>query len=353
MKTIGLHDVQRQHVTALPRGLLLFVLFLGLGHGAILRAQDIHFSQYYQAPMALGPGNIGAFEGDQRVHGIFRQQWRSVTTPYRTFGLGGDARHVAGLEKLAVGGWLFNDRAGDSRLNQFHLGLGASWTERPGNGPHAITLGFQAGFTSLSLDQAGLTFDSQYNGFQYDPSLGSGETFDRQALVHGDLHAGLLYRYVPAPRRKFEAGLNLFNLTRPSIGFLFSPPVPLDMRGSLHATGQFPVAASLDLLPMARYMVQGPFTEVTVGANVRHILLERYGLLRAVQLGLHVRAADAGFVHAGLEYDDWTFGISYDLNTSDLVPASRHRGAIEFTAVRIFRRRPAVPVRFKACPDQI
>jgi hypothetical protein len=70
-----------------------------------------------------------------------------------------------------------------------------------------------------------------------------------------------------------------------------------------------------------------------------------------VQGGLFYRASDAGYVYAGLERDDWTFGVSYDINFSDLVPASRNRGGIEFTAVRVFRKRPAVPARFKACPD--
>ena len=73
----------------------------------------------------------------------------------------------------------------------------------------------------------------------------------------------------------------------------------------------------------------------------------------AVQFGAFHRAADAGNLYAGLEHDDWTFGISYDLNFSDLVPASNNRGAWEISAIYIIRKRPAVPVRFKACPDQL
>ena len=59
-------------------------------------AQDIHFSQFFHTPLASSPGNIGAFDGDYRVHGIFRQQWRAVTQPYRTFGLGYDAANAFG-----------------------------------------------------------------------------------------------------------------------------------------------------------------------------------------------------------------------------------------------------------------
>ncbi|HOY29740.1 MAG TPA: type IX secretion system membrane protein PorP/SprF, partial [Flavobacteriales bacterium] len=98
---------------------------------------------------------------------------------------------------------------------------------------------------------------------------------------------------------------------------------------------------------------QGEFQELAIGSNLRYILLQRFGLQRAVIFGAHYRAADAGYLHAGLEYDDWTFGLSYDINTSDLVPASRNRGAIELTAIRILKKRPAIPARFKACPAQI
>ena len=30
-------------------------------------AQDLHFTQFYNAPMKLNPGNTGAFKGDLRV----------------------------------------------------------------------------------------------------------------------------------------------------------------------------------------------------------------------------------------------------------------------------------------------
>src|SRR5262245_33392920 len=89
--------------------------------GALLaprvHAQDIHFSQFFNTPYATSPANIGLFDGQYRAGGVFRQQWRSVTRPYRTFGLGGDAANVAGVTGLGAGLWLYNDRAGDSRLN--------------------------------------------------------------------------------------------------------------------------------------------------------------------------------------------------------------------------------------------
>lgn len=326
-------------------------MLLGASAGV---AQDIHFSQFFNVPMGLNPGCIGQFDGDYRAHGVFRQQWRSVTVPYRTFGLGGDARDFKGVKGLGVGAWLYNDRAGDSRMNQFHLSLGGSWTKAvDADKRHFLSLGAQFGFTSLTIDRSALSYDQQFNGITYDPNLPNGETYDRSGLVHIDLHAGAVYRYVRAPRQWAQAGIGFFNLTAPNVGFLPGPSVALDRRFDLHALLSFRITDDIDVLPAMRWMAQGTFRELDLGANGRYILLERYGLKRALLAGLHLRARDAGFVFAGLERDDWTFGMSYDLNTSALVPASRHRGAIEFTAIRIWRKRPPVPVRFKACPEQL
>lgn len=331
------------------RHLLLPFMLLVLRTG---QAQDIHFSQFFQTPYALTPASIGQFDGQYRVGGVFRQQWRAVTKPYRTFGLGGDMANAFGVEGLGAGAWLYNDRAGDSRLNTFHFDVGASWTERFGEDrAHSLTGGLQLGITAISIDYSELSFDNQYNGFYYDPSLATGETFARDALAHADVHVGGLYRFRPGRRELVQVGLGLFNLTRPRIGFFGSEGEPLDLRTSLSVLTQFPVSDKVDVLPNLHYLAQGPHRELDLGGNVRYILTDRYGVLRAVQGGVYWRADDAGYIYAGLERDDWTFGVSYDVNLSDLVPASRNRGGIEFTAIRVFRQRPAVPARFKACPD--
>lgn len=329
---------------------VVFILFMLLAGAP--RAQDIHFSQFFNTPLATSPGSIGAFDGDYRVHGIYRQQWRAVTRPYRTFGLGGDAANFLGKQGLGVGAWLFNDRAGDSRMNTFHFGLGATWTLHLGSeGAHGITLGPQVGFTSVSIDQRDLSFDAQYNGYYYDPTLANGESFARDAILHADVRAGIVYRWTPAKRQLIQTGLGFFNLNRPRVGFFGGPGEPIDLRGTFHLITQFPVGARTDLLPMLQFMRQGPYTELDAGAALRFILVDRYGVLRAVRLGAYYRAADAGYVYAGIEYDDWSAGVSYDINVSALVPASRNRGAIEFTVARVFAKRPFLPARFKACPD--
>ena len=66
-------------------------------------AQDIHFSQFFNTPLAQNPANIGQFRGNYRMGAVYRQQWRSVTVPYSTFGMGGDAASFLGVDGLGLG----------------------------------------------------------------------------------------------------------------------------------------------------------------------------------------------------------------------------------------------------------
>lgn len=340
------------HLTTRPLRLLLTAALLWCSAASLL-SQDIHFSQFFRTPMATAPANIGQFDGAYRFSGVFRQQWRSVTKPYRTFGIGADGRNVKKVEGLGIGAWLLNDRAGDSRMNTFRLNVGGSYTRFvDAANVHAVTGGLQTGFTSISIDYTDLNFDAQYNGFYYDPSLANNETFARDGLTHFDLHAGLGYHYVPAKRKRLDAGLSFYNLTTPTIGFMGGPGSPLDVRIAFNAIGQLPVAEKVDVLPMLQWNGQGKFREFILGGSVRFIQTEVMGMRRAVHVGGYWRWADAGYLFAGVEYDDWDIGISYDINVSELVPASRNRGAIELTAVYIMGRSFTLP-RYKACPDQL
>jgi hypothetical protein len=63
--------------------LLIYIL---LQCGTINYAQDISFSQFYDQPLLRNPALAGIFTGDVRFTASYRNQWQSVTIPYRTFG---------------------------------------------------------------------------------------------------------------------------------------------------------------------------------------------------------------------------------------------------------------------------
>ena len=47
------------------------------------KAQDAHLSMYDAAPLFLNAGLTGVFDGNWRLHGQYRTQWKSVNyNPY-------------------------------------------------------------------------------------------------------------------------------------------------------------------------------------------------------------------------------------------------------------------------------
>src|SRR4028118_1746941 len=59
-------------------------------------AQDIHFSQFFEAPLLRNPSLAGIFTGDIRVQGVYRDQWNSFTNAYRSGSLNAEYKMPVG-----------------------------------------------------------------------------------------------------------------------------------------------------------------------------------------------------------------------------------------------------------------
>ncbi|MCI5056724.1 MAG: hypothetical protein MRY83_11490, partial [Flavobacteriales bacterium] len=66
-----------------------------------------------------------------------------------------------------------------------------------------------------------------------------------------------------------------------------------------------------------------------------------------------LRARDAYFFTAGLDYNDLHAKISYDVNFSNLTPASQRRGGFEIGVIYIIRKAGVARIPYKICPDYI
>ena len=89
-------------------------------------SQDVHFSQTYMTPLELNPANVGT---EYDIRGIlnYRTQWSSVSSePFVTMMAGYDMNFNKSTQKtgyFAGGIFLFNDKAGDSKMNQTNVNL--------------------------------------------------------------------------------------------------------------------------------------------------------------------------------------------------------------------------------------
>jgi hypothetical protein len=92
-----------------------FLIIALLVAGIIAKGQDLNFSQFYEQPLLRNPALGGIFDCNFRVKSVFRNQWQSVTVPYRTGGLSAEMKFPGNAGSWHnVGLQLMYDVAGDS-----------------------------------------------------------------------------------------------------------------------------------------------------------------------------------------------------------------------------------------------
>lgn len=331
-----------------------FIFFLFLAQAALSKAQDIHFSQFRAAPSNLNPALTGNFQGDYRFIGIHRNQWNSVTKPYSTFGVSADASGIKDIDPLGAGISFYHDIAGDSRYRTFQISGSASWKiHLSSDSSHRLAAGIRPRFEQKRISYEQLQFDQQYNGVSYDPNRSTGEDFARRKRGYIDSDIGIRYRKVIGEKKRYGTGIALYNLFNPRQSWFDRSSIRRDRRMTFFAEGQHPLSEDLLLHPRAFLGLQGTYHELIFGSEGEYILQESLLTYRSVFAGLFYRTRDAGYVMAGMHYDDWRVGLSYDINLSDLQPASRGRGGFEISVRYIMRELERPDEAHKTCPTFI
>ena len=88
------------------------------------------------------------------------------------------------------------------------------------------------------------------------------------------------------------------------------------------------------IIPSAIYMLQTQSSneEITTGATVGFSLDKGASFL---YLGGHYRLDDAVIPSIGFDYNNIQFGLSYDINISDLSAVSAYKGGIELSLIYV------------------
>ncbi len=306
------------------------------------KAQDIHFSQFYSAPLLLNPALTGNTNGNARIGLIFRSQYASLA-PYTTIGASYDMS-VLGCQlrndHAGVGLAVYNDRSGDGGLNNitglisaaFHKGLDSE-------SRYFISLGGQAGFTQKSIDFTRLRFASQIINDTFDPTLANGESIENNIFSYFDFIGGGLLSAAPSANVNFYVGGSFHHFTKPIETYLVpevadNPDIlNLPSRLTVHGGGSFFLGETLSLSPSVLYMQQGSARQINYGAALGFHFNRNsnYGNGSALYVGAWNRWNDALIITVGIDYNDLNFGFSYDVNISNLNVATQSQGAVELS----------------------
>ncbi|MDG1766899.1 MAG: PorP/SprF family type IX secretion system membrane protein [Flavobacteriales bacterium] len=328
------------------------ILFFFLLDG--LSAQDIHFSQFQAAPLHYNPAYTGQFNADYRLSAIQRTQWRSVTEPFVTFGFAGDVKEAFGRDDYAAGLFIMQDRAGDSRFNTFQLnGSLAKRILLPKRAGESLSIGAQVGFTRQSIDLSQLRFDNQWNGIQYSPSLSTQENLRQENFSFLQLNFGAAYFKEWSRRERVQGGLSVYQWHAPGQSFYDDEDVRLNPRIGVQFDGSRAIDEHWDIQGAFMLSFQSSYREVLIGAQDRYVLMDDDLFWRTLYAGVYFRTRDAGYIVAGMEYDQWKVGLSYDINYSDLEVASQNRGGFEISVVYLMNKFRPPTIKERPCPDYL
>ena len=299
-------------------------------------AQDVNFSQFYELPLLRNPALAGTFKGDLRLTSAFRNQWSSVTVPYRTTALGTELRILTNPNSdnyFSVGLQITNDVAGDSKLSRtqilpmiaFHKSMSAEKDAY-------LTLGVMGGYSQQRFDPSALKFSDQFVGGAYSPSNATHETFETNNKSYYDVTVGLSYSSEFGNDVKYYLGAALFHITEPMVAFNTSNDVRLNQKYVLNVGVSTPIGEYDRFIVYGDYFREGGSNQAQGGILLKKTLdRQNEEMPVSMSVGAFYRWDDAVVPVVKLEYHSLGFGLTYDVNTSSLKTASHSKGGLELT----------------------
>lgn len=303
-------------------------------------AQDVHFTQFNATPMIINPAFTGAFQGEYRVSAIYRDQWRSALGPeaFKTFAVSFDMpiiRDISIDDYLAIGGQIYNDRAGAGNLNNFSAMASVAYHKFFGeSGKAALTVGLQGGYASKNIDISKLYFAGDFREGQFmrglDQAYSNLNTNTGAAIVN----AGLAFSHAPSEKFSYVIGGGANNLTQPMESFQkrkATKDVGLGVRYTAQLGAVIGMGERMNLRPAFLFQSQASAKELIGGAELLYKLGDDYTVptAPAIFVGGWYRHQDAAMVTAGIEFNGFRIGAGYDFNTSNLKQGTNGYGGFE------------------------
>lgn len=322
-----------------------------MGNCLATAGQDIHFSQFFEAPLLRNPSLAGLYTGDIRVQGVYRDQWNTVTHAYKTASLNAEYKQPIGKGEdfLTLGVQMHYDRAGTIGLTTMHALPALNYHKSMSATRNTyLSLGFMAGMVQRHFDRSKMTTNSQYDG------LGDGETLTDPSFTYLDGSVGLSFNagISDDPEDNMFLGLAYHHFHRPKNTFYKDPGVELNPKWVASGGLRFGVTEYSYLTLQADYSRQGSYQETVGGAL--------YGLklgddpdkpLYVIHGGAFLRWNDAFIPVIKLDYRPFSFSLSYDVNISKLKPSSYGRGGFELAISYIgFLDRYNSTLNYLHCP---
>jgi type IX secretion system PorP/SprF family membrane protein len=321
-------------ISSVKLAVLVLVLLLS---GMKTFAQDIHFSQFFEAPLLRNPSLAGIFTGDYRVQGVYRDQWKSFTNAYRSGSLNGEYKMPVGIgnDFITAGLQILFDKAGSAGLTSTFIMPAINYHKSLSNEKIMyLSVGFMGGLLQKKIDRSKMTTNNQFNGFAYNPALADGETFinPRYTSPDGSFGASFNTSFGPDQQNSLYVGAAFHHISRPRNSFYLSANAALHPKYVFSAGVKYNIDDYTYFSIQADHSEQGGFSE-SIGGALYSFKLEGTpeDPLYTLHLGGFLRWKDAIIPVVKIDYNPFEVAISYDVNVSTLKTVSNGRGGFELS----------------------
>lgn len=298
-------------------------------------AQGMHFSQYYNAPLLLNPANTALMpDNDFRIGVNYRSQWASVPVPYKTTSAYGDLQVMRNRNQtnwLGVGLAFWSDKAGDGDLSLSRTEAFLAYHVQMGE-VSMISAGVSGAYVARRVDFNKLTFDKQWDGFQFDPSKANGENGYTSQTNYFDVSAGVNLAYFPNENVYLKIGVGVAHITQPKESF-FGMTNKLGIRPTGNVDLLVKLGPTVILNPSVYYTMQKGAMELLYGTLFQVNIANSEKAATSLILGAYHRWGEAIVGTIGLQYGHLRVMSSYDYTISTLGAVNKGRGAFEIGIV--------------------
>lgn len=323
-----------------------FTILLILLAAFYTQAQLVHRSMFYSAPTFYNPA-MAAFSGGKYTFcASQRTQWKSLDadfkTSYATIGktiVISRRGHIAGLEFSYM-----QDKAGGLKTTNGIFTFAPDMVFSVGDMQSRFRVGISAGFVTKSFDVSSFTFENQFTGTGFNPSMESGEHFTANKRTNPVFSFGFLYYGLPKAlaRRQVNPFLGMaFDNIIKSEGSFYQNAYSYQQssRFVVHGGLRFDNRFAFEVTPLVNYMRESTTNDLSYGLNFKYNLPDFTSVgfqnsKRSISVG-YLKHQNAGMViYMGVDILNTMIGFSYDLNGTGLkngtAPAEAYEVSIKY-----------------------
>ncbi len=314
---------------------LLPILFLFIGSELI--SQDFTFSQFYEQPLLRNPALAGIFKGDLRVSMQYRDQWGSVTVPFRTSALSIEYKNTIGKRNdfITIGSQMSMDGAGDIRLKRTQILPAINYHKSLSeNKDSYLSLAFMGGPVFSQFDPTQIKFGDQYQSGAFNSSNPTMQVLNGTGYNYWDFSTGLSYSTIFGNNLKLYIAGGILHVNKPVIKSLATTVNDAVLPRYTFNLGINGKINDRDYITaFADYFSQNGNRQIIGGVMYGFSTTTNYNEdePNIFYVGSFLRWGDAIIPVVKLSFNHMKIGISYDVNISSLKTSSNWRGGMEIS----------------------